>query len=161
MEDFSLSQKLKYYGPDDLATFLNAKDVLEFVSNFDPEGEYNLNEILALRNCNKYLTNQKFINSLGEDARVMCAKKKGLIEQKIGHYWAGVTQENFRSLLANVDEGFCEDLIEPVMQYSVYKVLSDENIMELLDMNGIPLYYKLKNKRFVRRLEVQCNKPEQ
>lgn len=46
--ELSLNQKLKYYGPNNLATFLNAKDVLEFIDDFESKKDYDINEILAL-----------------------------------------------------------------------------------------------------------------
>lgn len=151
--ELSLSQKLKYYGPNDMATFLNISDVIGFISDFSPEKEYNVNDILALQNCIKYLDNQNFINNLTDDQKTTCLNKKSSIKRSVGCYWVKIDHKTFRDLIINVDNGFFDDLIVSIITYKVNDRLSKEELMELLDANEVPLYVSLKNNNLVNELD--------
>lgn len=111
--------------------------------------------MIGLQNCLKYLEDAIFIKTLLEVKQTQYLKMIKTIKQALGRYWADIDSKDKINNITGVEYSFHEDLAAALVDYNLYKKLSNKELMTILKNNHVHLFTMLTNKKLTKTLDVE------
>lgn len=124
--------RVKFYSAYDWACGTNLKQLEEVLDEFDETKIYEINDIIELYNCIKYIDNSCFLNDWSAEYIEKIRKQLKNLNKVIGCFLLKIDDDNIISIINNIDYMYKEDFWELFDTYKVYNRISNLKFDEIL-----------------------------
>ncbi len=152
MEDPALPERLKFYGPTDLANGWLAEQAVALIQDYASGRKIrSLDDVLELHNALAYEEHSIFPNSLGHEERDALARSARELRGTVASFFADFEASKLESLVRDFEYQYAEDLILLLERHGVANKVGDQALLDALMNARIPLAVMLSNRQFVKR----------
>ena len=124
--------RVKFYSAYDWACGTNLKQLEEVLDEFDETKIYEINDIIELYNCIKYIDSSCFLNDWSAEYIEKIRKQLKNLNKVIGCFLLKIDDDNTISIINNIDYMYKEDFWELFDTYKVYNRISNLKFDEIL-----------------------------
>lgn len=143
---------IKYYGANDLGTYIDAKRAFEALDEFNEEkSDYDVNEILSLYNCAQFTKHGVWLKGFTEAEIAKYRGMLGPIEQAVREFFRGLDENNICQALSEVDTEVADDLVELTLKHGLLDRLPRATVLKALGLEGFGMHAILRDKEFVEQ----------
>lgn len=152
MENVESSDRVKFFGPNDLANPLQAERAITLIqTSASHQHIQSLNDALELHNALLLKENSILPAPAEVQNQVDLGKLASEAKRKIAHFFAILSSEDLEQLSALLDYQYTDDLIALLERYNVGERVGRQILFEHLSKARIPVSSFLSNPQFVKR----------
>lgn len=152
MEDPASAERLKFYGPRDLANGWLAEQAVTLLQEYASGREiHSLDDALELHNALAFEEHHIFPNSLGQRECEALAQSARESRRQVASFFSSVDASNLDDLLGEFEYEYAEDLILLLERHGVAKKAGGQALFDALMNARMPLAVMLSDRQFVKR----------
>ncbi|WP_205753997.1 hypothetical protein [Arthrobacter nitrophenolicus] len=152
MEHSESSERVKFYGPRDLASGWLSEQAVKLIQDYSHGRKvHSLNDALELHNALAFEEYNVVPRSLTEQERQDLAQSARESRRQVASFFACFETSDLDQLLADFEYEYADDLILLLERHEVAKKVGGQALFDALLKSGMPLAIMLSNPRFVRR----------
>lgn len=147
-----MGEKVKYYGPRDLATAFYISSVIELLENFDENKTgYTINDILELYNVYLYVDNLVLPKDIGDKKLNEYIALKPKLLKAIGLFFSRINENNVFEIVKDVKFDYHEDLLKMLSEHKCYDKITSNIMLQTLSSSKVAMSSILANKQIVKQ----------
>lgn len=152
MEDSTASERLKFYGPQDLANAWTAEEAVALIRERSAESYIgSLDDALEIHNALAFEEHGIFPNALTQDERGDLAVAARKLRGQIATFFSEIDTSNLDACLTGFGYEYAEDLLALVSRHDVAKKVGGQTLFDALLRARMPLAVMLSNRQFVKQ----------
>ncbi|MDR6637077.1 hypothetical protein [Paenarthrobacter nitroguajacolicus] len=152
MEHSESSERVKFYGPRDLASGWLSEQAVKLIRDYSHGRKvHSLNDALELHNALAFEEHNVVPRSLTEQERQDLAQSAQESRRRVPSFFACFETSDLDQLLADFEYEYADDLILLLERHEVAKRVGGQELFDALLKSGMPLSIMLSNPRFVKR----------
>lgn len=152
MEHSESPERVKFYGPRDLASGWSAEQAVKLIQEYSHGRKiHSLNDALELHNALAFEDHGIFPRSLGEQEREDLAASARESRRQVASFFACFDASNLEHLLGDFEYEYADDLIPLLERHAVAKKVGGQALFDALVKARMPLAVMLSNSQFVKR----------
>ena len=152
MEDSTASERLKFYGPQDLANAWTADEAVAIIRERSAESSIrSLNDALEIYNALAFEEHGVFPSTLTQDEQGDLAVAGRKLRGQIANFFSGIDASNLDACLSGFGYQYAEDLLALLARHDVTKKVGGQLLFEALLRARMPLAVMLSNWQFVNQ----------
>jgi transcriptional regulator with XRE-family HTH domain len=149
-----IGNKIKYYGPRDLATAFYVDAVVKLLEKFDEnKTEYAINDILELHNVYLYVDNLALPKDIENDKLDEYIAIKPKLLSIIRLFFNKIDENNILKIIKDVNFDYHEDLLSLLAKYKRYEEIAPSIMLQALNSSKVAIWSILANKQIVRQYD--------
>lgn len=155
-------RRVRFFGPNDLATGWFLQRAVELAEQFDPENPpTNTVDLLELHNVQQYLEHGFLPLTHNEEQHALAKARIPQIRGAVARFFSGVNDSNVATVVegvAGVRYGYQRDLLELLGRNKAYERCAAETVLHALSVAGVNLGEILGCKKLVQAYDVEVRK---
>ena len=142
-------RRVKFYSKRDLSVGYYLNDVTELILDFKGEQLDDINKILELYNCTKYIENKLFHKDWSENYISNLKKQSKQIMSNIAKKFNRINETNFIYVVSQIDNMYKEDFLELFSKFKLTEGINDSQIKCILKSGYLHINQICKYKHIV------------
>lgn len=152
MEDLDSPERVKFYGPRDLASGWLAEQAVTLIQEYSSGREIlSLDDALELYNALLFEEHSIIPNSLNQRELEALAQSARDSRKQVASFFSSCDAASFEDLLNEIDFQYAEDLILLLERHSVAQKVGSQALFDALMNARMPLAVMLSDRQFVKR----------
>jgi hypothetical protein len=150
MEDPEQRDRIKFYGPGDLANYVIAEEAVALLTA-RPETETitSLNDALEIHNALEFERHDILPSTLTEGERAALSSQVKALRGQIAGFFATLDATNIAEQMTGFEHEYVHDLLQLIDRYKVAKNVGGQELFDALVGAGVPMWAMLEDKSFV------------
>jgi len=142
-------RRVVFYSKNDLSSGHNLKNAETILEKFDPNHNFDINDILELYHIKIYFDNEIYLNSWTEQVKQKYSIVVNSFWNVIRDFWIDITNENILNHFNNVDYKYYESFWYLFNQLNVYDRVKTSKIKEITKSSRFSIRQVLKQSKTV------------
>lgn len=152
MGDPEQRDRIKFYGPGDLANYVIAEEAVALLTARSPTGTItSVNDALEIHNALEFERHDILPSTLTEGERAALSSQVKALRGQIAGYFATLDATNIAEQMAGFDHEYVHDLLQMADRFELAKNVGGQKLFDALVSVGVPLWAMLEDKSFVDR----------
>lgn len=152
MEDSTASERLKFYGPLDLANAWTAEEAATLIRDRSAEPAIgSLDDALEIHNALAFEEHGILPSALTQDERGDLAVAAHKLRGRIAAFFSGIDASNLDACLSGFEYQYAEDLLTLLARHDVAKKVGRQTLFDALLKARMSLAVMLSNRQFVKQ----------
>lgn len=150
MEDPEQRDRIKFYGPGDLASYVIAEDAVALLTaRSGTDRITSLNDALEIHNALEFERHDILPSTLAHGERVALSSQVKAFRGQVAGFFATLDATNITDQIAGFEHEYVQDLLQLIDRYKVAKNVGGQELFDALVSAGVPLRAMLGDKSFV------------
>ena len=142
--------RVRFFSKEDMSAGMNLSTAEPILRNYDSSNVIELNDIIELYQIKKYIDNDLFLLSWTDEDKLLFKEKVKSIWNSITLFWLNINTDNFITFFDSVEVGYQPAFWELTEKLKVFKNLSKEKFIELLNNDHLWIREVLHQKDLVK-----------
>lgn len=142
-------RRVKFYSKRDLSVRYYLNDVTELILGFKGEQLGDINKILELYNCTKYIDNKLFHRDWSENYISNLKEQSKQIMSNIAKKFSQINETDFIDVVSQIDNMYKEDFLELFSKFKLTERINDSQIKSILKSEYLHINQICKYKHIV------------
>ncbi|WP_194384815.1 hypothetical protein [Microbacterium luteum] len=151
MEEPAPRDRIKFYGPGDLANYLIAEEAVALLRAQPEAGRIaSLNEALEIHNALEFERHDILPSALTPEERATLGLRATSLRGQLAGFFATIDDTNVAERLAVFDREYVHDLLHLINRFKIVSNVGGQRLFDALVSAGVPLWAMLADKSFVK-----------
>src|SRR5690606_10673688 len=141
--------RVVFYSKHDLSGDNNLQNSEAVIESFNPEKNYEINDILELYHIKLYFDNALYRNVWTEETKEKYKQTVSLFWNAITSFFIGINSKNIATYFDTIDYQYYDSFWSLISQLNIYKKIPSDNLNEIFKNSRFHIRQLLKQKKIV------------